>query len=74
MTTARQEAIRLLEQVPDEKLDFVVQIMQGINGLVGKTETSGKNTADLGRFVLPPTERGQNADSYVRGLRDNDRF
>lgn len=25
------------------------------------------------QFVMPATKRGQNADSYIRELRDNDR-
>ena len=33
MTKIRQDAIKLLEQIPEEKLIFVVQIMQGMKGL-----------------------------------------
>lgn len=33
MTAIRQEAIRMLEKVPEDKLGFVIQIMQGVNGL-----------------------------------------
>lgn len=28
----------------------------------------------LDQFVMPPTQRGQGADAYVRELRDNDRL
>ena len=31
-----------------------------------------RRNIDLDKFVIP-TERGQNADEYVRGLRNNDR-
>lgn len=33
MTAIRKEAIELLEKVPEDKLEFVIQIMQDINGL-----------------------------------------
>jgi hypothetical protein len=72
MTAIRQEAIDLLDKVPEEKLGFVIQIMRGINGLLEDTDT--KKTIDIEQFVMPATERGQNADEYIRGLRDNDRL
>ena len=74
MTAIRQEAIEMLERVPEDKLSFVMQIMQGINGLLGVSDIKDKETIDLKQFVMAPTERGQNADEYVRELRDNDRF
>lgn len=33
MTALRQRAIMELEKIPEDKLLFVIQIMQGINGL-----------------------------------------
>lgn len=33
MTALRQSAIMELEKIPEDKLSFVIQIMQGINGL-----------------------------------------
>lgn len=33
MTELRQRAIMELEKIPEDKLLFVIQIMQGINGL-----------------------------------------
>ena len=39
MTATRREAIQLLEKVPEEKLSYVIQIMEGINGLLGSVET-----------------------------------
>ena len=74
MTAIRQEAIQMLEKVPEDKLSFVIQIMQGVNGLIGVNDTKGKEVIDLNQFVMASTERGQNADNYVRELRDNDRF
>lgn len=74
MTAIRQEAIQMLEKVPEDKLSFVIQIMQGGNGLLGTSDTKEKEVIDLNQFVMESTERGQNADKYVRELRDNDRF
>lgn len=72
MTAIRREAIQILEKIPEDKLGFVIQIMQGVNGLL---ETSDeKERIDLNQFIMEPTERGQNADNYVRELRDYDRF
>lgn len=74
MTAIRKEAMQMLEKIPEDKLGFVMQIMQGINGLIGVNEAKPQKVIDLDQFVMPATERGQNADSYVRELRDNDRI
>lgn len=44
-----------------------------IDKLLGEDDIKKKNW-DLDQFVMPPTERGQNADDYVRELRDYDRL
>lgn len=74
MTAIREEAIQMLEKVPEDKLSYVIQIMQGINGLLGTSDTKEKEVIDLKQFVMESTERGQDADRYVRELRDNDRL
>ena len=74
MTAIRKEAIELLERVPEDKLSFVIQIMRGVNGLLGDADTNAKRVVNLDQFVMPATERGQNADSYIRELRDDDRI
>ena len=74
MTAIRKEAIEMLERIPEDKLSFVIQIMRGVNGLLGDADTTTKRVVNLDQFVMPATERGQNADSYVRELRDNDRI
>ena len=74
MTAIRREAIQMLEKVPEDKLSFVIQIMQGVNGLLGTSDAKEKEVVDLNQFVMESTERGQSADKYVRELRDNDRF
>lgn len=42
MTALRQSAIRELEKLPEDKLSFVIQIMQGVNGLYNNTESERK--------------------------------
>lgn len=74
MTATRREAIQLLEKVPEEKLSYVIQIMEGINGLLGSVEIKKGREIDLDQFVMPATERGQSADNYIRELRDYDRI
>jgi len=64
----------MLEKVPEDKLGFVIQIIQGVNGLLGTSDAKEKEVIDLNQFVMESTEWGQNADKYVRELRDNDRF
>lgn len=42
MTTLRQSAIKELEKLPEDKLIFIIQIMQGVNGLYNDTKTERK--------------------------------
>ena len=74
MTAIRKEAIEMLERVPEDKLSFVIQIMQGINGLLGASSITTERKIDLDQFVMSETDRGKDADTYIRELRDNDRF
>ena len=74
MTAVRQEAMQMLEKVPEDKLSYVIQIMQGVNGLIGISETKTRGDINLEQFIMPTTERGQNADDYIRELRNNDRI
>ena len=43
MTALRQSAIMELEKIPEDKLSFVIQIMQGVNGLYSDTDKEKKN-------------------------------
>lgn len=70
MTILRQNAIAQLEKVPEDRLGAVIQF---IEQLVKEPE-SKPGKWDLDQFIMPPTQRGQNADAYVRELRENDRF
>jgi hypothetical protein len=74
MSAIRQEAMELLDNIPDEKLGFVIQIMKNINEPINNNGEKVIDEINLEQFVMPATERGKNADEYVRGLRDNDRI
>ena len=70
MTMLRQSAIEKLERVPEDRLEAVIQF---INQLIDVSDSREK-TWDLDQFVMPPTQRGQDADAYIRELRDHDRL
>ena len=74
MTALRKEAIELLEQVPEDKLVYVVQILRAVNGLIGVPEKQCTKKVDLEQFVMSATERGKNVDDYMREMRANDRL
>lgn len=63
MTAIRKQAMQMLESVPEDKLSFVIQIMQGVNGLLGVSETKSNKIEDLDRFVMPTTDRSKDVDS-----------
>ena len=42
MTALRQSAMMELEKIPEDKLSFVIQIMQGVNGLYNDTNKERK--------------------------------
>ena len=42
MTALRQSAIMELEKLPEDKLSFIIQIMQGVNGLYADTSSERK--------------------------------
>ena len=42
MTALRQSAMMELEKIPEDKLSFVIQIMQGVNGLYSDTNSARK--------------------------------
>ena len=42
MTALRQSAIRELERLPEDKISFILQIMQGVNGLYNDNQSEKK--------------------------------
>ncbi len=47
MTQIRQEAVRLLEQIPEDKVIFIIQIMQGMKGLYADADMQQSDDAFL---------------------------
>ena len=45
MTKIRRDAIKLLEQIPEDKLIFIIQIMQGMNGLYKEDDMKEREKA-----------------------------
>lgn len=42
MTALRQSAIKELERLPEDKISFILQIMQGVNGLYDDKQSERK--------------------------------
>lgn len=42
MTALRQSAMRELEKLPEDKISFILQIMQGVNGLYDDKQSERK--------------------------------
>lgn len=42
MTALRQSAMRELEKLPEDKISFILQIMQGVNGLYNDNQSEKK--------------------------------
>ena len=51
MTRLRQDAIELLEQMPEDKLIFMIQIMKGVRGLLISTPGGRVATYQINRHV-----------------------
>lgn len=45
MTTHRKDAMDLLEKMPEDKLYYIVQIMQGVSGLYGVEDQLARDKA-----------------------------
>lgn len=68
MTALRKDAMELLEQIPEDKLYFIVQIMQGINGLYKSESQEARDRAfeDLEslRKNMPDLDYKKELESY----------
>lgn len=42
MTSLRQSVIKELEKLPEDKVSFILQIMQGVNGLYNDNQSERK--------------------------------
>ena len=47
MTQIRQEAVKLLEQIPEDKVIFIIQIMLGMKGLYTDDDMKEREEAFL---------------------------
>lgn len=65
MTTLRKDAMELLERVPEDKLYFIIQIMQGINGLY---KTEGQEARDRAFEDLESLRKKMPSLDYEREL------
>lgn len=45
MTVLRKNAMNLLERMPEDKLHFIIQIMEGVSGLYGTEMQTAKDKA-----------------------------
>ncbi len=45
MTALRKDAMDLLEKIPEDKLYYIVQIMQGVSGLYGGRDQLARDKA-----------------------------
>ncbi len=74
MTAIGKEAMETMEKVPEDKLSSAIQVMQGVNGFLEAFGAKPEQKVDLDQFVMSETDRGREADAYIRELRDNDRL
>ena len=75
MTRLRQDAIELLEQIPEDKLIFVVQIMKGIKGLYAENTSIEKEKAferlEQLRKKVPDIDYDKELAEYREGKYEN---
>ena len=68
MTTLRKDAMDLLERIPEDKLHFIVQIMQGISGLYENENQAVKDRAfeqlENLRKKVPQLDYDKELESY----------
>ena len=68
MTAIRKDAMTLLEQMPEDKLYYIVQIMQGIKGLYGIEEQTSRDRAfeelESLRRKIPDSEYERELENY----------
>ncbi len=68
MTALRKDAMDLLERIPEDKLHFIVQIMQGISGLYENENQAVKDRAfeqlENLRKKVPQLDYNKELESY----------
>ena len=68
MTALRKDAINLLEQIPEDKLYFIIQIMEGVSGLYGTESQCARDRAfeelESLRRKVPHIDYDKELESY----------
>lgn len=68
MTALRKDAMDLLERMPEDKLYFIIQIMEGVNGLYGSESERVRERAfeqlESLRRKAPQIDYERELDSY----------
>lgn len=68
MTALRKDAMDLLEKMPEDKLYFIIQIMQGVSGLYGTEDQAARDRAfeELERLrrKVPHLDYDKELESY----------
>ena len=68
-----QETLEMYDTLTEENKNAVLSYVAFLSQEQKKANDKNSRRVDLSRFVIP-TERGQNADKYIREIRDNGRF
>lgn len=45
MTVLRKQAVEMIEKMPENRLQYIIQIMEGMDGLYGSAETDSRRQA-----------------------------
>ena len=68
MTALRKDAMDLLEKMPEDKLYFIIQIMQGVSGLYGTEDQAARDRAfeelESLRRKVPHLDYDKELESY----------
>ena len=68
MTALRKDAMDLLEKMPEDKLYYIIQIMQGVSGLYGTEDQAARDRAfeELERLrrKVPHLDYDKELESY----------
>ena len=70
MTALRQSAIMELEKIPEDKLSFVIQIMQGVNSLNNSGAVESKKDAFLRMEQIRKKGNVQDDDAELASYRE----
>ena len=70
MTALRKSAMMELEKIPEDKLSFVIQIMQGVNSLYNSGAVESKKDAFLRMEQIRKKGNVQDDDAELASYRE----